>query len=414
MRKLRRTLALIVALLALALPLGSASGTGGTFIVNSTADPGENGCDEEECTLREALLAAAGTAGIDTVAFDIPDTDSNYGLHTAGVWTIPITSTLYVVSGFSEVIDGTTQAANYGSDTNPYGPEIEISGENLGSGFACWSLGTESYNTIKGLVINRCPSYGLMIQGNNNLVIGNYVGTDATGSSDPGTGTGGIAIGSGATYNTIGGASPGEGNLISGNVNGIRIYGTTTHDNVIVGNLIGTDRTGRSALGNSASGVEINGGAHDNTVGPGNVIAYNTQRGVYVHEEDSIRNTITQNSIHSNGGWGIQVTADTGETLQAPIIDPKEMSCFNGVGTADPSTTIEIFSDLGSQGRIYLGWVDSGSGEGEFEFAPDMGFFPLPYVTLTATDHNGNTSQFSTAVATGCIKVYAPLATKNY
>jgi len=409
MRKLTRALALIVSLSVMALPLGRASGDGYTFTVNSTADPGVDGCNDEECTLREALFAAAASAGTDTVAFNIPDDDLKYGYHTEGVWTIVLASKLDPLSNMSEVIDGTTQAANYGWDTNPYGPEIEISGENLAAGQGCWSLGTESDNTIKGLIINRCPSSALVIQGGNNAIIGNYIGTDATGSTDQGAGNDGIAIGSGATNNTIGGASPGEGNLISGNVDGMRIYGSATHDNVIVGNLIGTDRTGGSAVGNSASGIAVHAGAHDNTVGPGNTIAYNTQRGVYVYEAGSTGNTITQNSIHSNAWWGIQVTG-TGSELLAPTI--KQLSCFSGMGEAGADLTIEIFSDLDGQGRLYLGSVDSGSGK--FEFAPDMGFFPLPYVTLTATDHGGNTSQFSTAVATGCIRAYAPLVTKKY
>ena len=410
MRKLMRTLALVASLLCLSLPPRSASGAGATFTVNSTADPGDGTCNAEQCTLREALLAAAASGGTDTVAFDIPDTDLNYGYHTPGVWTIVLGTKLAPLPNMSEVIDGTSQPVNYGSDTNPYGPEIEISGENLAAGQDCWSVGALSNNTMKGLVINRCPAYGLMIQGQYNLIIGNYVGTDATGSTDQGAGLDGIALGSGAANNTIGGAGLGEGNLLSGNRSGVRVYGSSTHDNVIVGNLMGTDRTGRFAVGNSASGVEIHAAAYDNIVGPGNVIAYNVQRGVYVYGAGSTGNTITQNSIHSNAGLGIQVVG-TDSDLAAPTVT--KLCCFSGAGTAGPDLVIEVFSDSASQGRIYVGTTNSNS-SGEFDFSPSLGFFPLPYVTLTATDHNGNTSQFSTAVATGCRHIYVPLVTKSY
>lgn len=97
---------LLLGLLALptsALPNPSPSLNGVPYTVNTTADPGVGTCDATECTLREAIDTATGT---DTIAFDIPDSDPNYGLNTAGVWTIVLASTLNAPSG--DIVDGTT------------------------------------------------------------------------------------------------------------------------------------------------------------------------------------------------------------------------------------------------------------------------------------------------------------------
>src|SRR5262249_50933115 len=49
-----------------------------------------------------------------------------------------------------------------------------------------------------------------------------------------------------------------EGNLISGNQVGVSIF-TPSHDNVIAGNKIGTDVTGTRAVGNVNRGVDVGG-----------------------------------------------------------------------------------------------------------------------------------------------------------
>ena len=78
----------------------------------------------------------------------------------------------------------------------------------------------------------------------------------------------GVIIGAGATANTIGGSTGGAANVISGNTTyGVEITDTGTNANVVAGNQIGTNAAGTSAIANSNSGVEIQNGAVDNTVG---------------------------------------------------------------------------------------------------------------------------------------------------
>jgi hypothetical protein len=400
-------LGLVFLLLLLALA-GSAWGAGTTYTVNTTSYTNDGSCDpldSGDCTLSEAIYAAKG-GEIDTIAFHIPITDTNYGHNTAGVWTIVLTETL--PSLVATIVDGTTQATNLLSDTNPYGPEIEISGEGQTGAQSCWIIG--SGNTIKGLAINRCPTYGLSVSGDDNTIIGNYIGTDATGSSDVSTTNDGIMLANGTENNTIGGPSEADRNVISGMEGGIRIFQTSgnTSGNVIEGNYIGTDRTGSAPLGNDEYGIRIHAGAHDNTIGPNNVIAFNGW-GVEVDGVTTTGNTITQNSIHSNVLLGIWLKNNGNHPIIAPVIFMNIGTSASG--TAPPSSTVELFTGPDDEGKTYLSSVTA-DGSGDWSAS---GFLADDtYLTATATDAAGNTSQFSAPVAEWDWRSYLPVVTKNY
>jgi len=392
-------------LLALA---GSVSAAGNTYTVNTTSYTNDGSCDplsSGDCTIWEAINAAIG-GDVDTIAFDIPFTDTNYGYNTTGVWTIVLTRNLPSVTG--EIVDGTTQAMNVVSDANPYGPEIEISGEGQGSYQTSWPIG--SNNTIKGLAINRCSYYCLVVNGDGNTIIGNYIGTDATGSTDVTDGLSGILLGNGTDNNVIGGPSDADRNVISGlTQGGIRIFQTTgnTTGNVIQGNYIGTDRTGTQPVGNGY-GIKIESEAHDNTIGPGNVIAFNSEDGVWVHDQNTDGNTITQNSIHSNGDLGIDLTNDGNDSVEAPVFSSH--TCHSASGTAPINAAVELFTGPDDEGQTYLTTVFA-DGSGNWSAS---GFLAdETYLTATATDTDGNTSEFSSVAGCG-LRGYVPLAAKRY
>ena len=93
----------------------------------------------------------------------------------------------------------------------------------------------------------------------------------------------GIYLGNGAQNNTIGGDTGAKGNVITGNArDGIYIADNTTSGNVISHNRIGTDLSGTVDLGNGQSGIELDFGTHGNIIGPGNVVAYNKDLGIWV------------------------------------------------------------------------------------------------------------------------------------
>ncbi len=144
--------------------------------------------------------------------------------------------------------------------------------------------GAASNNTIGGTTAarrnvvsgNAGPGVYLSDSGtNNNLVEGDYIGTDATGSHALGNGGAGVEVTNGAQYNTVGGTSAAARNIISGSAYGLYIIGMGASDNLVEGDYIGTDVTGAHALGNSIGGVLIANGAQYNTVGGTSAAARN-------------------------------------------------------------------------------------------------------------------------------------------
>lgn len=153
---------------------------------------------------------------------------------------------------------------------------------------------------------------GVMIYGaSNNKVSGNYIGTDVTGTTSLGNGSG-IKIHEGARSNTIGGTTEGERNIISGSYEwvGVGIAGSGTNGNAIEGNYIGTDVTGTMDLGNRYHGVWIGKAAQWNIIGradAGNTIAFNGEDGVFIDIGGTYFNKVSGNSIHHNSGNGVRI-----------------------------------------------------------------------------------------------------------
>jgi len=464
-------------------------------------------------TLRLAIEQANGEPGPDTIRFAIPQTDPGYDAST-GTWTIQPSTELPVITGDSLYLDGTSQAKFIGSDVNPLGPEIVLNGEMAGN-YAAGLKIQSSDNVINHLIFNKFDVGIIMngtqanrnvitgnflgvdatgkipapnrlgiyinessfniIGGNNaearniisgnqqdgilivmtsahgNKIIGNFIGTDATGTEDLGNGEMGVGMYSTVYENIIGGSLPGERNLISGNdLDGVRITGFRNEifgnyigtdltgtktvpnqeegislwygaDNVIggpgeneanlisgnlrsgiciinakntrvSGNLIGTTADGAGKLGNEGGGVCLSSGARKNQIGPQNVIVSNNLFGVYIYEDSTVENTITQNSMSDHNGPGIRYNYSEKIPLASPVIN----DVSNGVvsGTAPPNATIEIFSDDDDEGRIYEGNTTADN-SGDFHW---IGSPSGPHVTATATDTAGNTSVFSQPV----------------
>jgi hypothetical protein len=147
-----------------------------------------------------------------------------------------------------------------------------------------------------------------------NVLQGNLVGVNLAGTAALANGVEGIELLGGASANAIGGTAAGAGNVISGNGrNGILIAQAGSNNNLVRGNFIGTDRSGTLLLGNGYQGIGLVEGAASNTVGgtvsgAANTIAFNTSTGVTVgtsaSDTASVGNAILGNSIHNNGGTG--------------------------------------------------------------------------------------------------------------
>jgi len=91
------------------------------------------------------------------------------------------------------------------------------------------------FNTVLGLAINRFPAQGIVLSGVSNVIQGNFIGTDTTGTLARDNGSFGIWVKS--LGNQIGGTTAAARNVISGGNNtGIYIYNTSS--NVVQGNYI--------------------------------------------------------------------------------------------------------------------------------------------------------------------------------
>ena len=288
------------------------------LVVNSTADgvdanPGDGVCETfipGQCTLRAAITESNATPGMDKVNFNIPGS----GPHT-------ISPTYGFDFIFDPVIiDGTTQPGFAGA------PLIELDGSAAGPDAQGLVLFAGS-STVRGLVINRFALTGIDIAvSGENVIQGNYIGTDLTGTVDLGNGVNGISISQGSGGNLVGGTTLGAGNLISGNGEfGVIIVDPGSDGNRIQGNWIGTDITGTLDIGNSSVGVVIGAGASDNLVGgtePGarNLISGNDSAGVHFDTISSTGNRVEGNYI----GTDITGTLALGNVYEG---------VFVGVGT---------------------------------------------------------------------------------
>jgi len=363
---------------------------------------------------------------------------------------------IHVVSSPGNLIGGAAPGArNVISGNGGQGVDISSTGASgnriLGNLIGTDTGGTlDLGNTSDGVIISGCPSNTIggltsgwrnVISGNNgdgieisgtgaggNLVLGNYIGTDAAGTAARNNAANGVLV-SATGGNTVGGSAAGAGNLISGNTSdGIELSGTSCTNNDVKGNWIGTDVTGAAALANGGHGVLITSSAHDNVIGgSGNTIAFNAADGISV--ATGTNNALRHNLIFSNGDLGIDLGATSGVTANDPgdgDTGPNQLQNFPLLTAAtNSSTNVVIAGTLGSgtnltyaldffasvaadaagngEGAQYLGSTNvTTDAAGNGSFTADL---PVPpgglagrYLTATATDPFGNTSEFGPAL----------------
>ena len=234
-------------------------------------------------------------------------------------------------------------------------------------------------NTIAGNVISGTVATGvggpsgagidLHSTSTANVVRGNKIGTDHTGSVDLGNGKRGILL-NGAPGNTIGGAASGAGNVISGN-NGDGILISSSADVIVEGNLIGTDAAGTAALGNTDFGVQVSASANAAiggvAAGAGNVISANAT-GVAV----------------ANGS--------SGASLEGNAIGTDEAGAATGIGNASHGVLI-----LNTSGNT-IGGTAAGAGNTIARNGGDGVFVNAPVSAATANAIEGNSIASNTGL----------------
>jgi CSLREA domain-containing protein len=413
-----------------------------TFTVNSTGDANDTNLGDglcgvnplpappTTCTLRAALQQAHVLAGADKIKFNIPDNPSIPGLEVKTISPgseLPDIEEQVTIDGYSQP---GAKANTLKVGTNAV-LKIELNGSNAGPTSNALSI-RASECVVKGLAINRFRHNGINIgalgvgpyQGNR--IVGNFIGTDPSGTIDLGNNGRGVSIlGEDTSANTIGGSRPAGRNLISGNEWGGVGIAAGAADNAVMGNLIGTRANGTGALGNTDNGVFILGGASDNLVGgtlsgTANTIAFNGG-GVAVLHDDSTGNSILRNSMFSNDHSGIDLSGDGATPNDPGDVDagPNNLQNKPRIGLAENSggeTTVQglldstpnetfkvlFFSNPAGdplEGKKYIGArsvTTDADGNGSFTFKPENQVPAGQTITATATRNStGDTSEFS-------------------
>jgi hypothetical protein len=374
-----------------------------TITVNSTDD---TNIRDAKLTLREAMMLASEALPLG----DLEEGECNQvsgaiwqnSVHCVCVSTDPpgAVSADTIVFDASVVgyinLSSPLPALSTGDDTIDSGEQwVVVNGADT---FDCFDI-TSDGNTINNMSIEHCIS-GVWIHGGNNNTIGgssegdgNYISVSLNGVSITGSGTSGNSvIGNGIyTLNARGIRISGgaQGNIVQDNwlgssteLDGVSIWGTGTNWNEVKGNYIYENKVRGVGIGDRAQGNVVGGTGPDEA----NIIWGNTEAGVFV-QEDALYNTIRGNDINSNGGKGIELT-DGGNTELAP---PTIQSAGSVFGTACPNCEVDIYSDDEDEGRVYEGSTTA-DGDGNWSFS---GTPQGPNITATATDSDGNTSEFS-------------------
>ncbi len=257
-----------------------------------------------------------GSPGNTIGGTEAPDRNLISGNKGPGVYLLNCTGNAVQGNFIGTSVTGTNALGN----TNN-GVTINNAPGNLVGGTVAGARNVISGNGGSGVFLNGAGAAA-------NLVQGNYLGTDLNGSVAIANAGDGVTV-NGAPANTIGGLSAGAGNVLSGNTQGgVGLKGAGTDGNLVQGNWIGTDATGRLALANTLSGITIFGGNSNliggTTTAARNVISANKLAGVYV-TTNSVGNVVQGNFI------GVDATGATrlGNALNGISIDS---ASFNTVG----------------------------------------------------------------------------------
>ena len=394
-------------------------------------DTGDGVCDTTasdattKCTLRAAIQTANADPDQSIIRFKI--TSGAYAIKTIQpTRALPRITEPLEIDGYSQA-GATENAASPGTNAVL---RIELDGRFIRTAGLMATARVE----IKGLSIYWFER-GIQLSAGSegSRILGNFIGTDATGTQDRGSDSSGILINAGDVR--IGSIVRADRNLISGNTTSGIVLGTGASDATIQGNLIGTRKNGRRAMPNQGDGVFILGSEGHLIGGPfggqGNVIAFNDGDGVRLESvtlggETLVPrgNRISSNSIFRNAGSGIDL-ADDGVTPNDPVPDkdtgPNGLQNFPKIASAaqvadgtvirgslasrrDTSFEIQLFAsssgDPEGKSLLVTFTVNTGA-DGKVTFNRKVGSLAEGIlVTATATDlERDNTSEFGPARA---------------
>jgi hypothetical protein len=268
------------------------------------------------------------------------------------------------------------------------------------------TLKTGTFNIIANNLYNN-----IQVASSNNIIQGNFIGTDKSGNTGLGNFEDGISITDGVNTQVL-------NNVISGNVIGIRLR-LNSSSTIIKGNLIGLGADGTTSVPNSL-GIYIANSAINSVIGgimigEGNSIA-NNLAGIQIDGNTATGHRISGNKIYGNtGGFGgISLISGGNANKIAPMVTAATSILISG--TCQSGDVVEVFQDnpqfgATDQGRTFLGqaivvgtnWTLAGV------------FSNGDRITATATS-NGvpfNTSPFATAFVVSAGIPSAPVGNRG-
>ena len=326
-------------------PSGVESVAAATYVVNSADDRSDNNpndglCQtgrqvngEPECTLRAAVEQANARTGADVIHFDVRN--SNGSCPDKVVITPNSRQQITVEDNSGGVtIDGYTQCGA-SANTQPVNGNanirIEIQGDKTTR--LSYALHINSANNVVRGIAAYDWHRQIQLMGSSahhNRIEGNFLGTDGANTHRSGhVGEGeGIRAQLGAANNTFGGITPDTRNIVSGNnQDGVNFQGIGADYNVVIGNYVGLNQNGSTALRNGADGVDIAEDAAHNVIGgldhprKRNVISGNGRDGIEIsHGVAARHNHILGNFIGLNAaGTALVGNGSNGVTFEDEV-----------------------------------------------------------------------------------------------
>ena len=278
--------------------------------------------------------------GLDTIAFNIPGAAAGprtINVGATGLGALPMITDAVIIDGYTQPGSSPNTLA-VGDDA-----VVNIVLNGGAGGAANGLVLASSGSTVRGLAIHSFldPSgsagtgWGIIVNGSNNTISGNFIGSDQTGSTDLGNRRDGIEFRGSNSGNVIGGTRPADRNIILGNgEDGIDFDQADNSANSALGNYIGTDRTGTLNRGNDQAGIRIR--AFEAATIQGNLISGNVGEGIIFQGG---RATVMGNLIGTgangvaalgNGGAGISVNTGGNNILGGTAANAGNTIAFNG------------------------------------------------------------------------------------
>jgi hypothetical protein len=271
-------------------------------------------------------------------------------------------------------------------------------------------------NVISGNLQSQIAVLGTVLVNQDELIQGNYLGTDVTGTKVPTGSTNHYGISVNGSAVTIGGTATGAGNIIAQSQDaGIALSGA---NNLVQGNWIGTNPQGSAALG-LPTAIQVNGSGDTiggAAAGAANIITNYVERGIYSTGVTFL--LISHNSIFSSesAGAGISLLSDDNGSIQAPVLTSATANPDGSVTVQ--GTLTEPLSGTGTYTLEFFASQVAGNGQGQTFLNPAVQV-PIPdtgthqfevkfnsglpagqsFITATATDPNNATSEFSNALS---------------